>query len=136
MIKTTKTLSCTTHINPLPLHLLTVKSCFRGPSFVDKMSQQNNYLRPHGNQNSNSNKTVKGPMYSIHNDELVPTVSTTIREYLRESTIHGLKFLLEPHWWQKMFWIVAIVICATLAVYFNVQVNILQDRKNIKINEK
>ncbi len=115
----------------MSIQLITMKSYFRGTSFVAKMSRQNNQLRPNNNQSSNRSKSVIGPTYNIHNDELIPTVSNTIREYLRESTIHGLKFLLEPHWWQKMFWIVAIVICIAMAIYFNVQVTVWQDKKTL-----
>ncbi len=90
---------------------------------MGKMSRQINLLRWNDSQKSSSNKQVIGQKYNIHNDELVPpTASITIREYLRQSTIHGLKFLLEPHWWQKMFWIVAIVICSAMAGYFSVKV--------------
>ncbi len=85
------------------------------------MGHQSNQLGPKSNRSSRS-KPVIAPIYNKNKDEPVPTVSITIQEYLKESTIHGLKFLLEPHWWQRMFWIVAIVICVAISVYFNVQV--------------
>ncbi len=92
------------------------------------MSWPNNQLKSNYNENRRRS-SIKPVIRSVYNEKLVPTVSLAIKEYLRESTIHGLKFLLEPQWWQKIFWIVAIVIGVAMAVYFNVQVSVQQNDK-------
>ncbi len=75
------------------------------------------YNKPRGR-----NKVAIGLLKHLRDGSDSPSASAAITEYLRESTIHGLKFLLEPRWWQKLFWIAAIVTCGVMAVYFSVQV--------------
>ncbi len=51
--------------------------------------------------------------------------SGTVSEYLTESSIHGLKFLVvHPRWWQRAYWVLCIVIATSFAAYFTTQVKI------------
>ncbi len=49
------------------------------------------------------------------------TAAAVLSEYLNECSVHGLKFLLLRHWWQRIFWLSSVAVAGFFTVYFITQ---------------